>query len=252
MITIGTNGVAELIKRYRPKRRMNVEGTLSEDLKARGVYDHVVVPHYPFRDDALLTFNAILKYVTSYVNLYYPSDDILSKDMEIQIWRRELDTPIEQGGLGVPGVPGEGGKFTSRDQLIQVVTSIIYTCSVGHAAANFKQYDEYAFPLNYPSLLLGKPPSNKTERSEKDIMQAIDRSRHLDVMVIVNILSERSTMALGNFEVNYINDPKAFEVVNAFRKELKLASETISERNKVRDVPFDWLDPGKIPNSISI
>ncbi|KAH3775250.1 uncharacterized protein LOC127846139 [Dreissena polymorpha] len=116
--------------------------------------------------------------------------------MEIQNWRRELDTPIEQGGLGAPGVPGEGGKFTSRDQLIQVVTSIIYTCSVGHAAANFKQYDENAFPLNYPSLLLGNSPSNKTERSEKDIIQAIESSRHLEIMATVKILSERSTMAL--------------------------------------------------------
>jgi hypothetical protein len=58
------------------------------------------------------------------------------------------------------GVPGNGS-FTSKDQLYLVLTSIIYTCSVAHASTNFPQYDEYAFPPNYPALLTGKPPTDK-------------------------------------------------------------------------------------------
>ena len=37
----------------------------------------------------------------------------------------------------------------------------MFTASVGHAAANFCQYDEYAYPPNYPARLHGKRPRNK-------------------------------------------------------------------------------------------
>ena len=40
------------------------------------------------------------------------------------------------------GVPGDG-KFTNTTQLVKTISAMICTCSVGHAAANFNQYDEY-------------------------------------------------------------------------------------------------------------
>ena len=53
------------------------------------------------------------------------------------------------------------GKFEDVEDLVKTVTAIIYISSVGHAAANFAQYDEYAFPPNYPAFLRGKPPRSK-------------------------------------------------------------------------------------------
>lgn len=58
------------------------------------------------------------------------------------------------------GVPGNGN-FTRKEDLYLALTSIIYTCSVAHASTNFPQYDEYAFPPNYPALLNGEPPNDK-------------------------------------------------------------------------------------------
>ena len=58
------------------------------------------------------------------------------------------------------GVPGDG-KFEKRDDLIQVLTSLIFLSSVGHASANFNQYDEYGFPPNYPAILRGDIPRKK-------------------------------------------------------------------------------------------
>ena len=52
------------------------------------------------------------------------------------------------------GVFGNG-KFENLEDLIKVVSSTIFMCSVSHAAANFAQYDEYAFPPNYPGKLKG-------------------------------------------------------------------------------------------------
>ncbi|XP_052237707.1 polyunsaturated fatty acid lipoxygenase ALOX15B-like isoform X1 [Dreissena polymorpha] len=254
VVSVGTEGAYELIRRYRSKWRLNVEGTLPADLKERGVDSTDVVPDYPFRDDALLTYNAILKYVTDYVHLYYPSDKELFEDYEIQNWRADLERPIHDGGLGILGVEGVDGRFTSREQLIQVVTSIIYTCSAGHAAANFKQYDEYAYPMNYPSMLRGKPPSDRGSRSEVDVIQTIQhRLNHYQLMTIVKVLSDHSFgNQLGNFDQRYIYDPKAMHIVQKFRADLCKIHRKIQKANMGREITYDYMDPLVIPNSINI
>lgn len=49
---------------------------------------------------------------------------------------------------------------------------------------------------------------------EEDIVKSlIDKSTTLDTMVITRILSERSTNALGDFEVTYAYDPAAVKIV---------------------------------------
>ena len=58
------------------------------------------------------------------------------------------------------GVPGEG-RFATTEQLSQAITSIIFASTVGHAAVNVSQYDEYAFLPNYPAILKGNPPRDK-------------------------------------------------------------------------------------------
>lgn len=60
-----------------------------------------------------------------------------------------------------PPPPG----FTSVEEVVDVVTVIIATCSLGHAAANFQQYEQYAFVPNYPGILMGKVPTEKVRTS---------------------------------------------------------------------------------------
>lgn len=51
--------------------------------------------------------------------------------------------------------------FNSVEEVIDVVTVIISTCSLGHAAANFQQYEQYGFVPNYPGILLSEVPKEK-------------------------------------------------------------------------------------------
>uniref|UniRef100_A0A2C9LH96 Lipoxygenase domain-containing protein n=1 Tax=Biomphalaria glabrata TaxID=6526 RepID=A0A2C9LH96_BIOGL len=153
--------------------------------------------------------------------------------------------------MGIKGMPE---KVNSVEQLEQILTCVIYTCSVGHASANFGQYDEYGFPANYPLCLRGTPPDNPNAIStEADLLASLpDVATTLDIMKITDLLSSKGTNSLGDFETEYIVDPKGKEVVERFRKDLKEISEKIEKRNKQLKTEYTYLLPEAIPNSISI
>ncbi|XP_076118111.1 allene oxide synthase-lipoxygenase protein-like isoform X3 [Mytilus galloprovincialis] len=251
-MAIGIKGMFSLIARGINIWRMDTHGTLPEDLKRRGLLNTNILPGYHFRDDALLLYQAIKNYVSKYVKLYYDKPEKIFDDWEIMTWGNELTKSREKGGCGILGVPNNG-KFATVEDLTITLTSIIYTCSVGHASTNFPQYDEYAFPPNYPACLKGTPPKDKSPLTENDILIALpDKPTTLDIMTVTKILSDRGTNSIGDFEVQYIFDPPAKNIVNEFREELKDISKTIKERNKKREPPYIWLDPDFVPNSISI
>jgi arachidonate 15-lipoxygenase len=59
------------------------ESILPTALAARGVDDPTLLPHYPYRDDALLYWNAIRKWVADYLAIYYVTDGDLQADAEL-------------------------------------------------------------------------------------------------------------------------------------------------------------------------
>ncbi|XP_072049919.1 polyunsaturated fatty acid lipoxygenase ALOX15B-like [Amphiura filiformis] len=256
-MTIGVKGMLEIIRRryqgtdtVKPWR-LDVDGFLKEDIKNRGVED---LPKYTFRDDALELHNIIKKYVEDIVEHHYTNDASLAGDYEIQAWAEKLHKKVDEGGCGLQGVPclddSSKGHFSSNDDLVKTVTSVIYTCSVAHAAVNFLQYEEYGFPLNYPALLHGDPPRDKDERKEDDILQALPTMPEtLGTMNVADILSKRATQKLGDFEVNYQFDGAGKRAVKRFQDALEILEKQIEDRP---DKSYDVLNPDKIPNAISI
>ncbi|CAC5359765.1 ALOX5 [Mytilus coruscus] len=249
----GINGHFYIIKKSMAFWRLDVNGTLPEDLKSRGVFDQsVLTGAYHMRDDALLLYDAIRTYVKKYVMHYYSTESSLTADYELQKWGAELVKSRDEGGVGILGVPNNG-KFVATDQLVLTLTAIIYTCSVGHAAANFQQYDEYGAPFNYPYYLSGSPPKDKSPVTIETVLRSIsNRIQLLGLMTVTKVLSEKGTQSLGDFEKQLIVDPPAIKFVEEFRQNLREIAKTIDERNKKRKHPYDELHPSAIPNAISI
>jgi len=260
VMNYGYKGILELCDKQTKDWRLDIDGTLPAELKKRGVSDQDVLPNYHFRNDATLLWNAISEFVTEYVNYYYSDDNqpegaLLIQDHELQNWAAELvkEKNVFGGGLGLKGVPGDG-KITHVTQLASIVTSVIYTASAGHAAANFPQYDQYAFAPNFSSKLHGTPPkATDALVTYQDIMDAIpSRETTFEIWVIFKLLSEKSTESLGFYEVQYIFDPAAMDILERFRQNLKKVEETIEKRNETRNVAYDTLLPNWVPNAISI
>ncbi|KAJ8030541.1 Arachidonate 15-lipoxygenase B [Holothuria leucospilota] len=251
-MTVGCLGMFKLWARSLAVWRLDVQGTLPKDLEERGVDDVEALPNYHYRDDALLLYNAIKNYVSAVVTHFYDSPQTLKEDTEIQEWACILATHQSEGGTGIPGVPG-GGKLEKVEDVVDLITAIIFMGSVAHSACNFPQYDDYGFPPNYPGFLMGKPISDKTPRSTEDVNKTlITKEMTIDMLVITRLLTMRGTNSLGDFEVQYLFDPASEKAAENFRKELTQIAKIIDKRNKERTVPYTWLHPDNLPNSITI
>ncbi|XP_019631174.1 PREDICTED: arachidonate 5-lipoxygenase-like [Branchiostoma belcheri] len=252
---IGEKGAFELIKERLQTWRMDVDGTLPEDLKNRGVDDVEALPKYYYRDDAMPIYNAIKEYVTGIVQIFYGKDgdsEKLQEDFEIQAFAKAL-VCTEDGKTAIKGVPGNG-KFSTLDELIQTLTCIIFTSSVQHAAVNFMQFDQYGFVPAMPLILIKDPPKTKDPLSEQDILDALpSKLEAVGINTIMSILSERATQPLGDFDIEYLRGEAVDQVILKFQQDLARISSEIKYKNKKqRFQPYDYLDPKNIPNAISI
>ncbi|XP_022087867.1 arachidonate 5-lipoxygenase-like isoform X2 [Acanthaster planci] len=251
-MNIGRDGMYELIGRAFKRWRLNVEGTIINDLKARGVDDTQALPNYHYRDDGVLIYEAMEKYVRVVVESHYETPDMITEDYELQEWGRLMATSQDDGGAGFQGIPADGN-FANVEDVISTVAPIMFTCSVSHCVANFSMYDDYAFPPHCPTGMRMPPPTDKSPRTEKDILDNLhDKTLTVDVMIVTRLLSEKATNSLGDFEMQYGFCPVAVKALEQFRKDLKQIEIIIDERNKNREFPYDYCHPKEIPNAISI
>ena len=71
IFTCGGVGIKEVMRRTWKTWRLDVQGNLPNDLKDRGVDDPEALPRFYYRDDGLLHWNAIKKYVSTVVEGRY-------------------------------------------------------------------------------------------------------------------------------------------------------------------------------------
>jgi arachidonate 15-lipoxygenase len=137
------------------------EQFLPKALADRNVADADALPNYPYRDDALLYWKAIHKWVTDYIDTYYHAESDVVGDVELQRWATEI-------------VSSEGGRIrgmsaiNSKEYLAEVLTMVIYTASVQHAAVNFPQWDYMSYVPNMPLAGYAPAPTSTAEATEKD------------------------------------------------------------------------------------
>jgi arachidonate 15-lipoxygenase len=151
------------------------EHALPQFIQRQGVGAEFL-PDYPYRDDALLLWNAIARYVTAYLQRHYTDDTAVQQDPYLQAWAAELGEPLAsrpasdfpqapswlpqsllaEAGLQPPHrpqlsrIPGFSAQLSSLQQLIDIATQIIFTCGPQHAAVNFSQFDYVGYTPNAP------------------------------------------------------------------------------------------------------
>ena len=239
------------------------EFALPTELKNRGMDDPNQLPHYPYRDDGLLLWNAIETFVSGYLKYFYPTQEAIAQDVELQTWAKELAS--NKGGK----VKGMLSKIDTVEQLIKIVTTVIFTCGPQHSAVNFPQYEYMSFAANMPLAAYRDIPKitasgNLEVITEKDILRLLPPyKRAADQLKTMFLLSAYRYDRLGYYDKSFrelyqMSFNEVFggtpieQLVQQFQQNLNMAEQRIDANNQKRVIPYFSMKPSLVLNSISV
>uniref|UniRef100_A0AAZ1WVB9 Arachidonate 15-lipoxygenase type B n=1 Tax=Oreochromis aureus TaxID=47969 RepID=A0AAZ1WVB9_OREAU len=212
---------------------------IPDDIAERGLKD---VPNFHYRDDGL-------KFVKGTLSFYYKTDVEVEQDSELQAWIKDI---FQYGFLSLERIPQ---KFTTVDEMVKFVTMVIFTCSAQHSAVNSGQYDFGAWMPNSPTSLQLPPPTKKgiaTEKTMLDCFPSVNTTVH--GLAVMWLLSKQSSdrVLIGQYPEMRFTEEFPLQKIKEFQEELKKLSADIKTRNSSLDLPYIYLDPDVVENSVSL
>ncbi|XP_049717075.1 hydroperoxide isomerase ALOXE3 isoform X3 [Elephas maximus indicus] len=221
---------------------------LPDSLRARGV---LAIPNYHYRDDGLKIWGAIESFVLEIIGYYYPSDMSVQQDSELQAWVGEI---FAQAFLGREN-SGFPSRLCTSGELVKFLTAIIFNCSAQHAAVNSGQHDFGAWMPNAPSSMRKPPPQTKgttTLKSYLDTLPEVNTTCNNLLLFWLVSQEPKDQRPLGTYPDEHFTEEAPRQSIAAFQSCLAQISRDIRERNQSLALPYTYLDPPLIENSVSI
>lgn len=230
---------------------------------------------YPHAADGLLLWDAIEDFVDEYISIYYDDSKQIQEDRELQTWWHEIRTVGHQDKEDEPWWP----VLETKTDLVNVVSTMIWTCSCHHAAANFGQYSYAGYMPNRPAHVRRFIPEEGEaeweeflKHPERFLLSMLpDRPNATVQMLVTACLAthSRDEEYLGERKPHWTGDHAALRAFAKFSKAIEAAEREMQSRNsnpklKVRHgagvIPYDLLQPKSgpgitgrgVPNSITI
>ena len=198
---MGREGKREVFSRASRGYNINV-ANIKKHAKDRGVDDSEQLPGYYFRDDGIKTWNVIEEFVSKVIGTFYATDGDVQNDPELKEWVSDIYTngfPSDGKGQGFPS------SISSKIELVEACTTIIFTGSCLHAAVNFGQYEIYGYAPNAPLGFRSPPPTEKGKITfEKFLKSLLDMDSVASQVAVTYTLSQYSPVEVGDllFEKN--------------------------------------------------
>ena len=230
------------------------DNRLPQRLERLGTLDAQLLPNYPYREDGLLVWNAIRAWVADYISVWYATREEVQTDYELQAWAREVENQTT-GGM-VKNFTKTGGGINDLDELIEILTKIIFTAGPQHAAVNFTQGEEMIFvPANPMAGYAPEPRGrNHTEKDYLEIFPPMDVA--IQTWNILSLLAGVNNTRLGSYRRMFLGNPVTLAYEVEFKARLYSVERKINEANKIRrnifGLEYIHLLPSRIPASINI
>ncbi|KAL7872509.1 hypothetical protein SRHO_G00074920 [Serrasalmus rhombeus] len=220
---------------------------IPDDIKERGLE---TIPNYYYRDDGLKLWNIILKFVSGFVSHYYSDQDV-KEDKELQAWLTEIkeNGQLEHSQAGFPK------HFCTVKELAKFVTMVIFTVSAQHAAVNSGQFDLGGWMPNFPSSLRCPPPCQKGETTSQSVLETLpDVSTTFNAMAAVYLLSQEGSdwYPLGHYPEVSFSEEVPLKLISQFKNDLQDLEKKIDSRYEKLDLPYPYLNPRNVDNSVAI
>ncbi|GAB1296280.1 Hydroperoxide isomerase ALOXE3 [Apodemus speciosus] len=146
-------------------------------------------------------------------------------------------------------------RLCTPGELVKYLTAIIFNCSAQHAAVNSGQHDFGAWMPNAPSSMRQPPPQTKgntTMKSYLDTLPEVNTTcRNLLLFWLVS-QEPKDQRPLGTYPDEHFTEEAPRQSIAAFQNCLAQISKDIRERNQSLALPYEYLDPPLIENSVSI
>ncbi|XP_059524891.1 polyunsaturated fatty acid lipoxygenase ALOX12-like [Myotis daubentonii] len=219
-----------------------------DDLADRGLLG---IPSALYAHDALRFWEIIARYVEGIIHLFYHGDDVVRGDPELQAWCRE----ITEVGLCQAQDRGFPVSFQSRAQLCHFLTMCIFRCTAQHAAVNFSQHDWLFWVPNTPCTMRMPPPTTKEDVTMATLMGSLPDVRQscLQMLFVRQVGRQQPDMVpLGYHTEEYFSGPEPKAILRQFQADLDNLEREIVARNEQLDLPYEYLKPSCIENSVAV
>jgi arachidonate 15-lipoxygenase len=194
----------------------------------------------------MLVWEATKSWVSDFIAITYSSDAVVRADYELQAWAAEISA--SKGGQ-VKNFGQTPGGIGSREDLIDILTMIIFTAGPQHAAVNFPQATDSAFlPANPFAGYRPEIKSNTlTEADWLAFLPPLDIAiRQAHTGYFLGSVYHGRLGHYGNIFSGSTND-----AMKRYQKRLADIDSIIDGRNKLR-TSYAHLKPVQIPQSINI
>ncbi|XP_036955707.1 polyunsaturated fatty acid lipoxygenase ALOX15B-like isoform X2 [Acanthopagrus latus] len=221
---------------------------IPDDIAERGLED---VPNFHYRDDGLRLWDIISRFVQGVLGHYYKNDAEVKQDSELQKWISDIFVHgfLSKKSTGIPQ------SFTSVAELVKFVTMVIFTSSAQHAAVSSGQYDFDGWMPNAPTSLQCPPPTKKGTTNEATMLDTFpDVSTTVHGMAVVWLLSKQSTdfVPLGHYPKNHFTEETPCKLIKEFQERLEEFEANVKARNGSLGVPYTYLIPAEVENSVTL
>ncbi|XP_033986167.1 hydroperoxide isomerase ALOXE3-like [Trematomus bernacchii] len=220
---------------------------MPDDIAERGMED---VPNYHYRDDGRKLWDIINRFVEGVLSFYYKSDDEVKQDSELQKWISDI---FEHGFLSQESTGIPKG-LSSVAELVKFVTMVLFTCSAQHSSVNGGQFDYGGWMPNTPITLQLPPPITKGKTSEATMLNTLpDIGTSANGMAVLWLLGKPpfDSVCLREFPEEHFSEEIPCQLIKDYQGELKVLSADIIARNIGLDIPYTYMDPEVMENSVA-
>ena len=233
------------------------------DLNSRGLINCSYGPAlktFPFYEDASDMVSTLHRFTDAYLRVYYPSEDFLSTDHELQSWIVEANAAA--GVLDFPDSP-----LVSREVLTSILVHVAYLNGVSHHALNAGTPASTSGVLPFhPAALYAPPPTMKgtIDSLIPFLPNTTDALGQITLLIrfnrpkleesngnLVHMFSSHNFLGYGSAAV--ARAAKVFEDEMLAISD-RIMSKVFDSQGLAQGMPFIWrsLDPRKIPFFLSV
>ena len=246
--------------------------TFPARIKARQM-DQAKSLDYPYRDDGMLLWDAILRWTTKYLQIYYRDNQQVLNDKYLCAWLSDLESSAGGNVKWINTLSFD--RYNAKESLSSLVASIIFFASVEHAAMNFQIRPVLQFTGVYPSAIYAGDdvvfkqnptqadfmslfPPMKMARLQVQLVQLLGSIRYTRLGFYDTAPSNGTAHPVGAYFLDTVcttyfcrNRHDVVEALRDFQKDLKKISRKIHIRNSQRQHMYVEMIPEGIPSSIN-